>query len=320
VNVLERPQSGGAASRASLLPGAKIDFYGGPDEMATRIRLSGGTRRATDDEALAPFYGGGTFVPRKPWREATVEELSLLYFDRSTGGLPWRPSSDIAIIRVPEQIVANFAWMLEQHGIREVAKKETYTTIAKHPRWTENLAALGHHLERMTDGDLKQIFFRMTDPDQLTITKNDFGAEVHRQLHVGLHIDHWDRLPLRHRDRARNRICINLGREPRYSLFFNLPMMDMFRAAGLRDPEDIYADFRGLYLARRFMEACPDYPVVGLRLDPGEAYILPTDNLVHDASTETNRFTDITLTYLGLFFPEGLKPEVLENREPAGAG
>lgn len=320
MNILDRPHSGEVRSRASLLPGARIDFYNGPGEMATRIRLSSGTLRAADDEALAQRYGNNTFVPRKPWREATVEELALLYFDRATGGPPWRASSDIAIIRVPEQIVANFVEMLEQHGIREVAKKETYTTIAMHPRWTENLAALGRHLEGMTDGDLKQIFFRLADADQLTITKNDFGVEGHRQLHVGLHIDHWDRLPLRHRDRARNRICINLGREPRYSLFFNLPMMDMFRAAGLRDPEDIYADFRGLYLGRRFMEACPDYPVVGLRLDPGEAYILPTDNLIHDASTETNRFTDITLTYLGLFFPEGLKPEASKNREPAGAG
>jgi len=124
---------------------------------------------------------------------------------------------------------------------------------------------------------------------------------------VGLHIDHWDGLPLRHRYRARNRICINLSREPRYSLFFNLPMMEMFRSAGLRDPDDIYSDFRGLYLGQRFMTICPDYPVVRLRIDPGEAYVLPTDNLIHDASTTGNRFTDITLTYLGLFVPDGLR-------------
>ena len=308
MNVLAKYESDEISTRASLLPGSKIDFYAGSDEMATRIRLSSGTLRASDDGRIDQRYGPNTFVPRKPWRQASAEEVALLHFDRCAGQ-SWRPSSDIAIIRVPEPIVAKFADMLEQHGIREIAKKETYTTIAKHPNWLENLARLGDHLQGMTDGDLKQIFFRMTDPDQLTITKNDFGVEVHRQLHVGLHVDHWDRLPLRHRNRARNRICINLGREPRYSLFFNLPMMDMFGAAGLRDPEDVITDFRGLYLGRRFMEACPDYPVIGLRLDPGEAYILPTDNLVHDASTEGNRFTDITLTYLGLFVPEGLKSE-----------
>jgi hypothetical protein len=77
----------------------------------------------------------------------------------------------------------------------------------------------------------------------------------------------------------------------------------MFQDLGLRDPEDIYGDFRGLYLGQRFMKACPDYPVVQLRIEPGEAYIFPTDNLIHDASTNGKQFPDITLTFLGCFHP-----------------
>lgn len=80
----------------------------------------------------------------------------------------------------------------------------------------------------------------------------------------------------------------------------------MFSCIGLRDPEDIYTDFRGIYMAGRFMKRWPEYPAIRLRVDPGEAYILPTDNLVHDASTEGNLYPDITLTYLGLFRPAGL--------------
>ena len=49
------------------------------------------------------------------------------------------------------------------------------------------------------------------------------------------------------------------------------------------------------------MRSCPNYPVARLRIDPGEAYILPTDNLIHDASTEGTRCPDITLTFLGFF-------------------
>jgi hypothetical protein len=79
--------------------------------------------------------------------------------------------------------------------------------------------------------------------------------------------------------------------------------MQMFHHLGLRDPEDIYLDFRGLYVGHRFMKKFPDYPVVRLRIDPGEAYILPTDNLIHDASTEEKQFPDITLTFLGSFLP-----------------
>jgi hypothetical protein len=80
----------------------------------------------------------------------------------------------------------------------------------------------------------------------------------------------------------------------------------MFACMGLRDPEDIYEDFRGLYIGQRFMRSWPGYPVIRLRIDPGEAYILPTDNLVHDASTEGNVYPDITLTYLGRFVPAAL--------------
>ena len=89
------------------------------------------------------------------------------------------------------------------------------------------------------------------------------------------------------------------GREPRYLLFINVPLMRMFQYLGLRDPEDIRSDYRGLYVGHRFMSACSVYPVVRLQIDPGEAYIMPADNLLHDASTERTRFPDITLTFLG---------------------
>jgi hypothetical protein len=98
-------------------------------------------------------------------------------------------------------------------------------------------------------------------------------------------------------------MCVNLGREARYSLFINLPLMDMFSYLGLRDPEDIYADFRGLSLGPRFMRSRPEYPVIRLRIEPGEAYVLPTDNLIHDGSTEETAHPDVTMTFIGRFAP-----------------
>ena len=304
VRELQQPRGTTSAAPATLILGSRIDFHGGHSELARRIHLSSGTFPACDDADLACRYVEGTFVPATPWREATPHELALLNVDRAENQPAWRPGADVAIIRLPNDIVTNFTDMLEQHGIRETTNRKAYVSVSNHPRWAENLAALGRHLAPLSDGELSQIYFRMADPGQLTVTKNEFGKETKRQLRVGLHVDHWDGLALHHRSRARNRLCVNLSREPRYSLFFNLPMMDMFRGIGLRDPEDIYSDFRGLYLAQRFMKAWPEYPVIRLRLDPGEGYILPTDNLVHDASTEGNRYTDITLTYLGLFVPD----------------
>lgn len=298
-----------ATSRAALRSGSRIHFHGDRRELAERVRLSAGTRPAGGEADRAIRYADGTYVPCRPWRRPSASEVALLSMDEPANGPEWRPSVDVAVIRVPDAMISGLADMLESRGLREAADPNSYQTIASHPRWSKNLAAIGKYLAGLTDERLDWIYFRIAEPDRFTLTKDEFGADG-RKL-AGLHVDSWDRLPLRHRNRSRNRICINLGREPRYSLFLNLPLMGMFDAIGLCDPEDIYEDFRGLYMGQRFMESWPQYPVIRLRIDPGEAYILPTDNLIHDASTEGNRFPDITLTYLGLFFPAGQ-----ERRDP----
>jgi hypothetical protein len=192
--------------------------------------------------------------------------------------------------------------MLEDHGVRGQCDATSYCSVSKHPQWAENVAALNQCVAKLSPGRTTDaIYFRISDPGQFTVTKDEFGAS--RQRLAGMHLDSWDRLPLRHRHRSRNRLCINFSREARYSLFINLPLLSMFRYLGLSDPTDIYSDYRGLSVGQRFMGACPDYPVVRLQIEPGEAYILPTDNAIHDASTVGNRFPDITLTYLGYFSP-----------------
>jgi hypothetical protein len=214
----------------------------------------------------------------------------------------WNVGVDVAVIRLPPEVTHPFEAMLEDHGVREQCNAVSYSSVSKHPKWEENLGALNPYVASLSSGrPTDAIYFRISDPGQFTVTKDEFGAN--RQRLAGMHLDSWDRLPLRHRHRSRNRLCINFSREARYSLFINLPLMGMFRHLGLSDPHDIYADYRGLSLGQYFMGACQDYPVVRLQIEPGEAYILPTDNVIHDASTVGNRFPDLTLTYLGYFSP-----------------
>lgn len=296
MNIELKETTATSTSHAALLPAGRIHFDGDPAELASRIRLSAGTRPA-DDPAMG--YADGAFLPERPWRPASAAELRLL--GMRDGGEAWRTSTDIAVIRIPDELTSPFVDMLEERGLREAADPKTYQTIATHPRWKENLAVMGKYLGQMCDEELAWIYFRIAEPDRFTLTKDEFGRDGKKL--AGLHVDSWDGLPLRHRGWSRNRLCINLGRQPRYSLLINLPLMEMFRSIGLRDPEDIYEDYRGLFMGQKFMRHWPDYPVMRLRVDPGEAYIVPTDNMVHDASTEGNRYPDITLTYLGLFTP-----------------
>ena len=65
-------------------------------------------------------------------------------------------------------------------------------------------------------------------------------------------------------------------------------------------------------LAREFMTLYPQYPVIRVQVRPGEAYLAPTDNLVHDGSSVDMTEEDRNLTFLGEF----LSAAKLSNDEP----
>jgi hypothetical protein len=50
-----------------------------------------------------------------------------------------------------------------------------------------------------------------------------------------------------------------------------------------------------------FLAQNPDYPVTRVRVDPGEAYIAPTENIIHDGSSLGQRFSDVHVTIRGYF-------------------
>jgi hypothetical protein len=282
-----------APARDTLAAGLRIDVECGLPPLSTRVALSAGTQPAAELPDLALQYTADAIIPRRPWREASIEELRRLRFDPAAGDA-WRRGADGAVVRLPQALIAPLTAVLEQQGARATTAVDTRAAIETDPVWIEGVAALGRYLAARYRAPFDQGIFRITAPGLVTLTQGD-----DRKQRIGLHLDSWDRMPLRHRHRSRNRICINLGRAPRAVLLINLPLMDLFAQLGLDDPADILADFRGLRLGARFMRARPNYPALRLRIDPGEAYILPTDNLVHDASSEGSAWPDVTLTFIG---------------------
>jgi hypothetical protein len=279
--------------------GSRIFFHNKVREAESRLSISSGTQQV--DKSADHQYLPWASVPKSPWRSPSPADLQILTGHTGSGSI-WDTGVDVAVIDLPTEYTLPFATMLEDEGIRERCVPGEYTSISRHPQWASNLDRLRGYVAGLSNRAVTEaIFFRITDPGLQTVTRDEFGSD--KRNFAGLHVDSWDRLPLRTRHRSRNRLCINFGRESRYSLFINLPLMHMFRHLKLRDPEDIYEDYRGLYLGHRFMKEYPDYPAIRLQIDPGEAYIMPTDSLIHDASTEGKRFPDITLTFLGYFVP-----------------
>lgn len=143
VDVIEK--NAGTTSHSALRPGSRIYFHGDPSELAERVQLSAGTHYAAGGVA----YGDDAYIPRKPWRRLSAAEIELLGMDGTSKRRGWRPSVDVAVIRIPDELISLFVDMLEERGLRESADPKTYETIASHPRWQQNLTAIGSHLATM---------------------------------------------------------------------------------------------------------------------------------------------------------------------------
>jgi hypothetical protein len=117
--------------------------------------------------------------------------------------------------------------------------------------------------------------------------------------HIGLHVDSWQDTEPYTRDLSNNRICINVGEGPRFFLFLPVSVVEIAHIMA----EEIGAENIPLRdvteLGRMFMELFPEVPVVRCRLAPNEAYVAPTENLVHDGSSEGLQHLDQQFTVLG---------------------
>ncbi len=128
-------------------------------------------------------------------------------------------------------------------------------------------------------------------------------------LHVGLHLDSFDRLPPEQRRKGSNRLCINLGEACRSLQFVPVEASDMMGMLEARNLTPAlgwpHRHGRKMDLARAFLATYPEAPVVRLLLHPGEAYLAPTENMIHDGIAEDPRRPDVTMTIRGYFVPCG---------------
>jgi hypothetical protein len=114
-----------------------------------------------------------------------------------------------------------------------------------------------------------------------------------------MHLDSWYRAPIAGRASSPNRICINLGSNRRYLVFVNLTLRGMMKMCEV--DLGVLDSTAPATLIRLFMSKFVDYPVIRISIDPGAAYIAPTENLLHDGSTFGMLCSDVTLTIRGRF-------------------
>ena len=116
---------------------------------------------------------------------------------------------------------------------------------------------------------------------------------------IGLHVDNWDDLPLGERACGRRRLCVNIGHRPRYLVFLEVPV-SMLVAAG-RFPLEVPEDLSPAILVRAHLGKNLKQPAVRVRIDPGEAYIMNADDVIHDGASDAGDVPDVALHFLGHF-------------------
>jgi hypothetical protein len=253
---------------------------------ADRIELSSGTRVAdaseTSADNQAAAYEEGARLPREPWRSPTDKEIASLIDTE----IPQNAANSIAIIKLPHELTDEFCAMIRNVDI------ETLETDLLQPLRT--ICELGEPLHCLGAS--------ANPPNLKTVTINRGTGRFN-----GLHVDNWEGLDINSRHLAANRICINISKSDRYFLFVPISLIDMARLlTGDMGPQS-QMPRRYTEIGRQFLARFPEVPTVRCRIAPGEAYIAPTENLVHDGSSLGQSGTDEQFTIRGHIRPLGAR-------------
>jgi len=258
----------------------KIKIYVAPGcgELTDRIELSSGTRaaeiQATDEPVRGVSYEEGARLPRDPWRRPTEEEITGLVMSER----PSKMATSVVILKLPDEL------------------RDDLQRIRSHPEFQK---ILGDFRTVCELGQPVHCIGPSRNPANLkTVTYNQDTRQYN-----GLHVDNWDQLDLESRHLATNRICVNIGQNDRYFLFLPFSLMDIARALSDEMGSDWEPPGRPTVIGRQFMEKYPEIPIVRCRLRPGEAYIAPTENLVHDGSSVGQGDIDRQFTIRGHIRP-----------------
>jgi hypothetical protein len=126
--------------------------------------------------------------------------------------------------------------------------------------------------------------------------------DYHTRRFVGLHIDDHVKLSVHERATTFQLLCINLGPAERYLHFVDLSVAGMLGALGKETDIEYQARCRTIrYLTEDFFHTHPSYPIKRVRLDPGQAYLAPTQNIIHDGATNNRDQPDVVFMVCGWF-------------------
>jgi hypothetical protein len=260
--------------------------------LASRIddRLSVVSELCPAEQAVpdgyAPFLPDAV-APRGEWRVPSPDELSSL-----TGVTGAHGDSDVLVVSVPR-----LASVLADH----LGRREDFAFLHKAVRDVKFVRAIDSCIDDLipycVSPDGLECQGAWVSPGGMRLVTHNMNLAPPRR--IGLHVDNWDDLPPPDRARGRRRLCVNLGLKPRYLLFLPTPLSAL--VASGKFPRDIPESVSPAILVRAYLGKNLKQLAARVRIDPGEAYVMNADDVIHDGASDAPGAPDIALHFLGHF-------------------
>jgi hypothetical protein len=233
----------------------------------SRLDVCSGARETNE-----PCFRPGSLVPSGDW--GPIDETERSAWEHYQGGKCLL--ENIALIRIldagaaqevlryPAAFAVSSAGVGTENGERATAAFEQLATVCRRLAADSPLEHKGRWLAK-------------GDGTSLSTTWDRRGGKL-----TGLHIDHWERRPWPTLRSARNRVCLNLGPRSRYLIFLAIDLRETAARCGIAPTRSFSTSD-----AQAYMREHPAIPVYRLRIEPGEAYVAPTECLIHDGQASS---------------------------------
>jgi hypothetical protein len=261
-------------------------------DWESKIWLSEGTMIAKGTASSGIQYRDNAFKPLKPWRSANEAEREILL--AQDGEDEPHLNSIINIIKLPDHVIEE----LKEYKFQNINSKFKF----KHykalygEKLDQSIIGLNTYLKTLLieNQPVPPPSFSFNHPNLETVT-------IYLKFNAlgGLHIDNFDGFDIGQTEHAGRRMCINLGAEVRHLLFINQPINTMIE--WMKTKKTVVKEYSQWNLYNDFMRYFSEYPVVKIPIQPYEAYIAPTENMIHEGCTEGSTHYDVCLSYRGAF-------------------
>lgn len=264
---------------SGILPGIKLcsdlkDIY---DRISVNSGVSKLYFNVSKENGLGAEYNG--YAPLESWKDASSFELESLFSNSSI------KYGFMRLSKIPYYIAEEYFLNLKRFKNYDSGIK--MVLLDKHIKKIQNYLCENYLSSCITKFFGIRIIKKLDVP---TITYDE-----NANSYIGLHIDCWNNNNYGDSTNYKNRICVNLGTGPRFFYFINLNIKQIKNLI----QDDRVFSYEKNDLSAYFLKNHSNYPVIRIILNPGEYYVAPTEEIIHDANFVEEE--DITMTFLGNF-------------------